>query len=337
MIKKKIHYGWYIVACCATLTLGSTGIIYDCSGIFINPVSNDFGIGVSKLTFYLTISLLTRVFMLPIIGNIIERVNLKKLIISTVIIQSLTFMSMSTFTSVYQYYFAGIIYGITGSVSIFMFVPTILNNWFKDKLGFAIGIAMTFSSVGSIIFQPIGSNLINIFGWRIAYFILGASAALIVLPMMIFVLKEKPSDIRIEPYTVENKEDKSIETKEGKNIEENDGMMAKEAIKSSLFFLVIIVTICISYIGSMVYHTANFAISTGIAIAISGFVSSTTSLGLIVGKPILGYLNDKAGVIKATLIYAILGIIGLSFLLFSYTNYTLLFLVNFLLVYLCLY
>ena len=81
----------------------------------------------------------------------------------------------------------------------------------------------------------------------------------------------------------------------------------------------------------MVYHTANFAISTGIAIAISGFVSSTTSLGLIVGKPILGYLNDKAGVIKATLIYAILGIIGLSFLLFSYTNYTLLFLGIFLL------
>ncbi len=320
MSVKKIHYAWWIVLCCSALTLGSTGIIYDCSGIFLNPVSKEFGVGISNISFYLTISLLTRVFILPFVGNYITKFNLKVLICVTVAAQCITFGAMSTFTSVYHYYTAGVIFGITGSITIFMFVPLIINNWFKDRAGFAIGIAMTFSGVGSIIFQPVGSSLIGIIGWRHTYIALAAFAAVIVLPLLIFVLAGKPSDIGLEPYGAERGADTRLQTGP-----EPEGVTAKEAIKSPLFYIVMAATVCISYVGSMCYHTASFAVSTGIAVDLSGFVASASSLGLIVGKPVLGYLNDKIGVVKSTFVYAFLGILGLGMLIASYSSQLLIF------------
>lgn len=317
MAKQKMHYAWRIVICCSALTLGSTGILYDCSGIFLNPVRREFGVGMSDISFYLTISLLTRVFILPFVGSFIKRFNLRTLICVTVALQCVTFGAMSTFTSVYHYYAAGIVFGITGSITIFMFVPLIINNWFKDKEGFAIGIAMTFSGVGSIIFQPVGSSLIGIIGWRYTYIALAAFAAVITLPLLILVLREKPSDMGLEPYSAENKEPSRMEIEQ---TAEPEGMTAKAALKSPMFYIVVAATICISYIGSMCYHTASFAVSTGLAVSLSGFVSAASSLGLIVGKPILGYLNDMLGVVKSTFIYAILGILGLGLLIASYSN-----------------
>jgi MFS family permease len=72
--------------------------------------------------------------------------------------------------------------------------PLILTNWFKSKTGFAVGVAMAFSGLGGIVMNPVGSVLIDQFGWRTAYLIFAGIGALCMLPFTAVVLERRPED-----------------------------------------------------------------------------------------------------------------------------------------------
>ena len=56
-------------------------------GLFLTPVANDLNVNMGVLTIYFSISSLVLMLALPILGRFIGKINIKTLIIASVILQ----------------------------------------------------------------------------------------------------------------------------------------------------------------------------------------------------------------------------------------------------------
>ncbi|SHN88277.1 MFS transporter [Desulfitobacterium chlororespirans] len=150
---------------CAVFAFCVLGIVASCAGIFFKPVCDALGVSRATISMYLTIQYLTMVVCLPIAGKLVPK-HFKPMLIAGMAVYTLTFAAMSQFTSIYHWYFAGVLLGISGAIVIYLPIPSLINNWFKKRVGFALGFALAMSGVGGAIFNPLGAWIIQTYGWR---------------------------------------------------------------------------------------------------------------------------------------------------------------------------
>ena len=72
MSKKKIFYGWFIVAGCVLIMALGYAPLVSCASLFIKPITEDLGIGRSAYTLVNTISTLLGVFLAPLAGKLMS-------------------------------------------------------------------------------------------------------------------------------------------------------------------------------------------------------------------------------------------------------------------------
>ena len=62
-----------------------------------------------------------------------------------------------------------------------------------------MGLAFTGTSVGGMIMNPINTWLVQTYGWRKSYVILGVVMMLITIPLVLFIVKTRPSEMNLLP------------------------------------------------------------------------------------------------------------------------------------------
>ncbi|WP_303050300.1 MFS transporter [uncultured Slackia sp.] len=162
-VQKKggFHYAFLIVAAGIAITCIPCALVLSCAGIYFTPVSNYFGVPKASFTLYFSILNLAMMIMLPIGGKLMSKMDARAVLSAAVIIDGLTLIAMSFFTAVWQFYIAGVLLGIGTAPLIYLAVPSLINAWCKKKVGFFIGLCMAFTGIGGVIFNPIGTALIN--------------------------------------------------------------------------------------------------------------------------------------------------------------------------------
>ena len=291
--------------------MGSVGIIVSCAGLFYKSVSTELGIGTAPLVFYTTLMYLVVTCVLPFAGKIISKYNIRVILSIAGVISALSFGLMGTYTSVYQFYVSGVLLGVSNAFLIYAAVPIIINNWFKVKMGTALGLSMTFMGIGGAIFAPITGYLIEEIGWRPTYMVLGIIAAIIILPFTIFVIRKNPEEMGMRPYGVE-----SVDTS-SKPLEESHGIPLKQATKSIPFYLLFIFTGILGLQVTVSFHIPNHIQTEGFSTTLAASVVTCVMIGQTSGKFIIGWLNDLLGTKFATIIGIGSGIAGISFILMS--------------------
>ena len=169
-------------------------------GIFLSPVAQSLGCGMGSLSLYMTIRALVATAFIPLAGRLLLRCDVRVLLTAAFLLQGLCLAGMGSLHSLSQFYFLGGIGGIASAFIFFIPVPMLITNWFSVKTGTVLGIATAFSGVGGAIFTPVGSYLIQSFGWRTAYWVLGLAGLAIVLPFTLLVIRRHPAEKGLLPY-----------------------------------------------------------------------------------------------------------------------------------------
>ena len=81
MSKKKIFYGWFIVAGCVLIMALGYAPLVSCASLFIKPITEDLGIGRSAYTLVNTISTLLGVFLAPLAGKLMSSKHMHKILV----------------------------------------------------------------------------------------------------------------------------------------------------------------------------------------------------------------------------------------------------------------
>lgn len=193
---KKSFYGWVITAA-AFLTFGlSVGVPYYNIGFFYDYFERSFGWSRAQITLGFPLAALLTIWAGPLI---VPKLSPRKLILAGVALTSLSLAGFGFMSgSLLIYYGLWIVYTIGYIAAGPIPHQIIVSHWFRRKRGTAMGIVYVgvglLGSVGSLLVKPLTGE----FGFRRALMIL-ALLLLAAWPIVIFLLKDRPSDMGLFP------------------------------------------------------------------------------------------------------------------------------------------
>ncbi len=178
-------------------------------------------------------------------------------------------------------------FGVLLTLCGLMLNVMLVSRWFVRGRGLAIGLLLAGSSLGNGFFPPMNAWLLGIVGdWR-EVFAWIALIPLAMVPVLFFVLKERPagSDSNDPNAAI------SVEAKA-----QTTGYTLMEALASLNFWVVAIVAMCTFYaILAMSTHAFLYLRSEGYEPQIAATGATILFVGGLIGKIISGYLAEAFG------------------------------------------
>ena len=169
---------------------------------------------------------------------------------------------------------------------------------------------MACSSISAAFFAPILNHIITEFGWRTGYLFVGIMAFVVILPCC-FLFRYRPSDLGCKPYGGDGLDEELTD-------KQKSGVRTKVAVASVSFWCLFMFAGIASFNhGGVEQHIPGYMVQIGLGTAFGATVVSAQSAGSVADKFIMGWLNDKIGVQKTTIVELIVIMLGLAGFIFT--------------------
>lgn len=303
---KKSRFGWFIFFACCCYCAGSITLTMSIAGVFLPHLAEHSGLNIAEAAMWLTVMGPVSTIASPVWGHIIDKVNINVLTVFLACCQVAASIVFAFANSMATVILGGVLVGLSLSY-IYGIVPaTLMGNWFDERVrGRFMGIAFAFTGVGTFIFAPLFARLIIDMGLQNAYFVAAALAFVLLVPNS-FIIKLRPEDKGLLPIGY-------VEGESNKNTVDMSGITLKEGLKTSAFWLFVFVYIgitCLTGWNSMMPSFAEEFLEGTMGVEeIALFGASMVSIaavGNILSKLAFGWVSDKLGIMKASIIFYIL-------------------------------
>ena len=192
--ENRLFYGWSVVLGCAVVCGCNIGVLSNTVGVFLKPVSIELGVSRSQIALYSSIFSVIGMFSAPFQGRLMEKYSLKKLMVSGSVIAGICLFCYSFAPGLWFFYANAVLCGLVFGFTNLIPVNKILSNWFTKKKGTAVGVALAGSGLMAMVVTPVLSHMVADYGWRSGYRFIGSLYLLLMVPVILFVIKESPED-----------------------------------------------------------------------------------------------------------------------------------------------
>ncbi len=322
----KLFYGWIVVFGCILITMTMVPPIMALSNKYLIYVTEDLGISRSAFTLANTILQGLGIFISPIVAKNLAKGDMKKIMTVSVIGYAACYASYSLATSPIHLYISALLLGVFYLNATLIPVSMMVTNWFVKQRGLAMSLAMAGIGVGGTIFSPILTFLLESYGWRNTYRIMALIILVVALPTTLFILKKKPEDMGLTALGA------GEAPAAGKKVSAQSATLKLSVSESKgqlFFWLMMIGMLANGIINSGALGQFPPAIQEAHGPAVQATIISLYSLVGIVGKLVLGWVNDKFGVTISSIFGCIGFALALVFMLLSANNVALLYVMAF--------
>lgn len=321
MKKHNIFYGWWIILGCIIITSTMVPLIMSLSNKFLIQVTTEMGISRSAFTLANTILQGLGIFLSPIVSKKLAHGDMRKIQSISILGFVLSYASYSFAQNVFHIYISAFFVGIFYLNATLIPVSMMITNWFIKKRGLAMSLAMAGIGIGGFIFSPIVTNFLSLYGWRITYRIMALIVLALALPTSLFILRKKPEDMGLKPYGA----DEISASSNNSSKSSHSVTLSVSDSKVKLFFWLLLLGMFANSIinsGSLGHfppameelHGAN----------VQATIISLYSLIGIFGKLLIGWINDKFGIVASTTFGCVTFGLSFVFMLFG-SNVTMLY------------
>ncbi|MEH7346084.1 MFS transporter [Bacillus sp. JJ1532] len=194
-----MFYGWIVVWLTFFVILIAAGI-RSITGILIIPLEQEFEWSRSSISFAFAINLTIYGFSGPFIAAGLERIGIRKTMAYAMLVLVIG-MTASLFMSQIWHLnlIWGVMIGVASGVFLTVLAATIANNWFEKRKGIVVGILMSATAAGQMIFLPLLSNLTEAFSWRTGIYVF-IGLGVLMIPLIAIWMRDKPADKGLIPY-----------------------------------------------------------------------------------------------------------------------------------------
>ena len=198
-LERRIHPGW-IAAAVTFLTLVATAGFRSAPSVLIVPLEEAFGWGRDQISLAVSVNVLLFGLTAPFAAALMEKFGIRKVVMTALAVVGSGAVATVFMTSPWHLVALwGVVVGIgTGSMAL-VFAATIVNRWFVEKRGIVIGLLTAATATGQLIFLPGLATLAMDHGWK-SVSLTVAVGAFVMVPIIWFFLREKPSDLGLLPY-----------------------------------------------------------------------------------------------------------------------------------------
>ena len=186
--------GWSVVVACLVGLAFSMGPVYfQTFGLFVKPIAAEFGWGRTQLSAAVSMAAMAAAFVSPAFGRAVDRHGARKVALASTIGFSIALAALFWLPSRYPVYLAmAASLGAVATGCSMISYMSVLPRWFNARLGTAFAFAITGLGIGQFVMPLYANALIQTWGWRLAYAVMGLTILAITVPNALLLLKDRP-------------------------------------------------------------------------------------------------------------------------------------------------
>jgi MFS family permease len=195
----RVHPAWW-VAGVTFLALVGAAAFRAVPGVLIEPLRAEFGWSVTTISAAVGVNMALYGLTAPFAAALMERFGIRRVVVAALLLTA-TGSGLTVFmtTSWQLVLLWGFLVGLgTGSMALSL-VATVTGRWFVARRGLVSGVLTAGGATGQLVFLPLVAWADTTWGWRSAS--LGTTAAaLAVVPLVLWLLRDRPRDVGVVPY-----------------------------------------------------------------------------------------------------------------------------------------
>ena len=289
----RVFYGWWIVLAAFLNLFFSVGIVYYGFPVFYPALVDSLGFTRAQLTQGFLLGFVVAGLLFGLLaGVLIDRLGPRQVIRAGIWCVGLALILMGSMTRLWHYYLLCIAevfgYVLTGPIPN----QVLISNWFRRKRGRAMGTAYLGLGAGGAVSPLLINALIQSFGWRHAFEIIGALILIVLFPVSQWITRSSPRDLELFPDGVSPSDSAAQMVSSGRD--SVTGVSVAQAVHSLNFWLIMAgCTLTIGAIGAVTQHLILFLNGEGYSVSAASRLSSAVLVSSLAGRVIVGYFADR--------------------------------------------
>jgi MFS family permease len=271
------HAGWLVVlGSTLALIVGNGPIILFTFGVLLQPISAEFGWQRSVLASAVVVSHIAGAVMMPFVGTLVDRFGVKRIALPAIVMFALAtacggLLGASPTAFVLLYGFLGLV----GAGHSTLTYGRAVSTWFDARRGLALGVTLAGIGIGAALVPKYTHYFVANYGWREAYFALGALLFVVGFPSVALLVRDRP--LRSVTGTTHL-----------------DGLTLAEALRGYRFwFAAIAMMLVAAAVNGTIAHIVPILSDRGIAVDIATTAVGAAGLSLIIGRMLSGLALDR--------------------------------------------
>jgi MFS family permease len=162
--------------------------------------------------------------------------------------------------------------------------------WFSRKRGFAASLMGLGFSASVALHPPFAQWLIDQVGWREAWFWLGIATWAFYLPLVYFLVQNKPEDIGLRPDGAGTADD----TSPGRPSDADIGLTSKQALRTPAFWIIAISLATFSMlVTALFFYQVSIFRTQGLSGQEAARIFPISAVTMVCFMPVFGWLLDR--------------------------------------------
>ena len=287
-VNAKFFYGWIIVG------IANIGIFSSGPGqshtfsVFVEPISQDLELSSASIASAYGLATLIAAFLLPYMGKIIDRYGAR---VSLIIISIILGISCMFFGAASNFLMLTVGFGFLrffGQGSLMLGCANLVSQWFDSKRGFAMSLMALGFGMSMAIHPPVSQFLIDQYGWKYAWIILGISTWIIMVPSLFILAWNNPENIGLKPDGVKKSNLKNDE------IEAIEGLNLTEASKENSFYILAAMWFGMAMlVTTLHFYQVTILTNQGITTEFAASLFTVSAFAMVVFMPLVGKFFDN--------------------------------------------
>ena len=272
-----------------TMSILTTGISF-----CVAPVCEDLGFSRASFMLYYSFLVAAGAISPSFLGVFINKYGTRGVVLFSSIWCGLGFAGLSISSQLWMFYIFGAAVGLLGATCVFLAANIIVQtSYSRKKASFVLGIVMTGTGVGGVIWSNLIPNIIDSMGWRFGYLTLGIIWVALTMLSVLILGKRKAA------------------ATPGHTAASADNSFSRKALLKDRKFTLAIILMCVITVGSCAtQHLPSILTEMGHDTArISTLVSVMTASSAI-GAILEGMICSKIGIKKTLFGVLLLYIFG---------------------------
>lgn len=285
-VNQSVFYGWVMVAIAGLGIFASGPGQSHTFSVFVGPISDDLGISQTVLASAYAMATLAAAFALPYLGKIVDQWGARRSLIGIVGILGVACLF---FGAASGYLWLALGFGFLrffGQGAMMLGSANLVSQWFSAKRGFALSLMALGFGLSMAIHPNLGQYLIDVMGWRQAWFTLGIITWALMLPPLILLVFDKPEDLGLAP-------DNAVVVASDKK-PKLTGLTLSEALRHPSFYLAAAAMFLIAMlVTTLHYHQFNILTLNGLAEEWAGRSFTISAVVMVVTMTLVGKSLDR--------------------------------------------
>jgi len=194
-----VHYAW-IVAFLTFLTMLAAAGARSAPGVLMVPLEEEFGWSRATISSAVSVNLVLYGLAGPFAAALLEWLGVRRTMVLSLALTAIGVALTTLMSKPWQLVLLwGVVVGSGTGMTALVLGATVASRWFDKSRGLVMGMLSASTATGQLVFLPLLAWLVATHGWRAAAFYIVA-AGLVVVPLVGFLMRDRPADIGLLPY-----------------------------------------------------------------------------------------------------------------------------------------